>query len=160
MRRVRRRIHVPRHRGLLLVAFFKLLKGSLLLAVGVGALRLVHHDVAAMAERIVEAIRVDPHHQFVSHLLDRLELLNDHRLKVISAFSFGYATVLLVEGVGLFLEKRWAEYLTIILTASLIPLELYEIARHLSPLRIGALVVNVAIVVYLIRIVRQDRRQA
>jgi uncharacterized membrane protein (DUF2068 family) len=153
-------IHPPHHRGLWLVAGLKILKGLALLAVGVGALRLLHQDVAAFAERLVEAIRIDPHHHFVSHLLDKLEVVDDHRLKIISLISFGYAGLLLTEGVGLFLEKRWAEYLTIVVTASLIPLEIYELVQHLSPLKIVALVTNVAVVIYLVVIVRQDRRHA
>ena len=156
----RLRVHAPKHRGLWWVAAFKLLKGFALLAVGVGALKLLHHDVAAFAERVVDAFRIDPHHQFVSHLLDKLELVDDHRLKLVSAVSFGYAAVLLTEGVGLFLEKRWAEFLTIFVTASLIPLEIYEMVQHLSPLKITVLIVNILVVVYLIHVVRQDRHQA
>lgn len=154
----RLQVHAPKHRGLWVVAAFKIFKGALLLAVGAGALRLLHHDVGDFAERVVEAIRIDPHHHFVSSFLEKMDLVDDHKLKIISAVSFGYAALLLTEGVGLFLEKRWAEFLTIFLTASLIPLEIYEIVQHDSPLKIAALVVNVLVVVYLVRVVRQDLR--
>jgi uncharacterized membrane protein (DUF2068 family) len=61
-----------------------------------------------------------------------------------------YAIVEGVEAVGLWLMKRWAEYLTLIVTASLLPLEVYELTHKLSPLKVIALVINVAIVVYLL----------
>ena len=61
-----------------------------------------------------------------------------------------YAIVEGVEAVGLWLMKRWAEYLTLIVTASLLPLEVYELTHKLSPLKVIALIINIAIVVYLL----------
>ena len=56
----------------------------------------------------------------------------------------------LTEGVGLWLLKRWAEWLTVIITSSLVPIEVYEIYRHPSAINVGALLLNLAIVIYLI----------
>ena len=61
----------------------------------------------------------------------------------------------LVEGVGLWMRKRWAEYLTIVATSLLIPLEVYELAHHATLLKAGGLVVNVLIVAYLVRVLRR-----
>lgn len=61
----------------------------------------------------------------------------------------------LVEGGGLFYRKRWAEWLTVIATSLLIPLEVYELVRHPSLLKAGGVAVNVAIVIYLYRVVRR-----
>ena len=63
----------------------------------------------------------------------------------------------LTEGTGLLLRKRWAEYFTIITTGGLIPLELYELSRHVTAVKIAVLIVNVAIVAYLVARVRKTR---
>jgi uncharacterized membrane protein (DUF2068 family) len=69
---------------------------------------------------------------------------------------FVYAALLLTEGVGLLFRARWAEYFTVVITASFVPLELYEIARHLTLARVTVLAVNVAIVWYLIVRLRRE----
>ena len=56
----------------------------------------------------------------------------------------------LVEGVGLLLRKRWGEYLTIVVTASFIPFEIYEMAHKPTALKAGGIALNVVIVVYLV----------
>ena len=136
-------------KGLRIIAVFKLVKGLLLVAVGVGAIKLLHKDVSELATNWIAAIRVDPDNRLVHGLIAKLGLMNDHKLEELSVGSFFYAALLLTEGVGLWLKKRWAEYFTIIVTCSLIPLELYEIAKRVTFTRIAVLVVNVAIVWYL-----------
>jgi uncharacterized membrane protein (DUF2068 family) len=64
----------------------------------------------------------------------------------------------LVEGVGLLYRKRWAEWLTVVATSLLIPVELYELVRHVSVLKAGGVAVNIVIVVYLYRVVSRKRR--
>ncbi|PYT57067.1 MAG: DUF2127 domain-containing protein [Acidobacteria bacterium] len=137
-------------RGLRLIAAFKLLKALALIAVGVGALRLLHKDVAAVAEHWINVFRVDPHNHFIDLLLTKLSILDDRRLKELSVGTFVYAWIFLVEGVGLALGKRWAEYFTIITTSSLLPIEIYELARRVSVGRSLALLINLAIVAYLV----------
>ena len=137
-------------RGLRLIAAFKLLKAFALIAVGVGALRLLHKDVAAVAEHWINVFRVDPHNHFIDLLLTKLSILDDRRLKELSVGTFVYAGIFLVEGAGLALRKRWAEYFTIITTSSLLPIEIYELARRVSVGRSLALLINLAIVAYLV----------
>ena len=136
-------------RGLLLIAAFKLVKAAALVAVGIGALRLLHKDVAAFAERWINAFRVDPHNHYILLLLGKLSLVNDKKLEELSIGTFFYAAVFLTEGTGLAFRKRWAEYFTIITTASFLPLEVYEIIRRATLPRSVALVVNLAILAYL-----------
>ena len=142
-------------RGLMLIAVFKLLKGVALLAVGIGALRLLHKDVAAIADHWINAFRVDPHNRYLHWLLAKLPLVDDRKLKELSVGTFVYSAIFLTEGTGLALSKRWAEYFTIVTTASFLPLELYEIFRHATIARGVALVVNVAVVLYLVRELRK-----
>src|SRR6266852_8429188 len=146
-------------RGLRLIAAFKLLKAFALIAVGVGALKLLHKDVAAVAEHWINVFRVDPHNHFIDLLLDKLSVLDDRRLKELSVGTFVYAAIFLVEGVGLALKKRWAEYFTIITTSSFLPIEIYELTRRMSIGRSLALAINLVVVAYLIFELRRSRKQ-
>jgi uncharacterized membrane protein (DUF2068 family) len=137
-------------RGLRLIAAFKLLKGFALLALGIGALKLLHRDVEAIAVHWINVFQVDPHSYYMNLLLAKLSILDDRRLKELSAGTFIYSAIFLTEGVGLALGKRWAEYLTIISTGSLLPLEIYELAKHATIGKVVALVINLAVVVYLV----------
>jgi uncharacterized membrane protein (DUF2068 family) len=147
-------------KGLRVIAAFKLLKACALIAVGVGALRLLHKDVGALVEHWINVFRVDPHNHYIDLLLEKLANLDDRRLKELSVGTFVYAAIFLAEGVGLALRKRWAEYFTIITTSSLLPIEIYEIMRRVSIGKILALVVNLAVVAYLIYELRRYRKQS
>jgi uncharacterized membrane protein (DUF2068 family) len=144
-------------RGLLFIAAYKLMKGLGLLALGIGVLRLLHKDVAAEIAQWLDVLRVDPHNHYIQKLLEKLGMVDDRKLKALSIGTFFYSALFLTEGVGLALRKRWAEYLTIISTASLLPLEVYEIAKGASPAKILVLLANIAIVVYLVIEVRRTR---
>jgi uncharacterized membrane protein (DUF2068 family) len=137
-------------RGLRLIAAFKLLKGLALLALGIGALKLLHKDVAAVVEHWINIFQVDPHSHYIQLLLAKLSIVDDRRLKELSVGTFIYSAIFLAEGVGLALGKRWAEYLTISTTASLLPLEVYELVKHVGIGKGVALVINLAVVAYLI----------
>jgi len=137
-------------RGLRLIAAFKLLKGLALLALGIGALELLHKDVAAVVEHWINIFQVDPHSHYIQLLLAKLSIVDDRRLKELSVGTFIYSAIFLAEGVGLALGKRWAEYLTIVTTASLLPLEVYELVKHVGIGKGVALVINLAVVAYLI----------
>jgi len=144
-------------RGLLLVAAYKLVKGLALLALGIGALRLLHKDLAAEAARWIDLLRIDPQNHYIQRLLARIAKVDARKLKELSIGTFLYSGVFLTEGVGLALRKRWAEYLTILTTASLLPLEIYEIAERFNVAKIVILLVNIAVVVYLVNEVRRTR---
>lgn len=144
-------------RGLWLIAAFKLLKGIALLAVGVGVLKLLHKDMAAEMGSWIDYLRVDPQNHFVQRMLEKVGLLDDRRIKELSVGTFAYAALFLTEGLGLAFRKRWAEYLTIVSTASLLPFEAYEIVKQVNAVRILLLLVNIAVVIYLVLEVRRPR---
>jgi uncharacterized membrane protein (DUF2068 family) len=144
-------------RGLLLIAAFKLIKGLAMLALGIGALRLLHKDVAAEVAQWIDALRVDPHNYYIRKLLEKVGMVDDRKLKALSIGTFFYSALFLTEGVGLAMRKRWAEYLTILSTGSLLPLEVYEVVKRADASRIVVLVANIAILVYLVIEVRRTR---
>src|SRR5690348_16443866 len=128
---------------LLIIALFKLSKGILLIAVGIGALKLLHRDVADIVIQWVNILRVDPDNRIVHSLLARVVGISAKQLEALSAGTFIYAGFLLTEGTGLLLRKCWAEYFTIITTGGLIPLEMYELSRHFKAVKVVVLLVNV-----------------
>jgi uncharacterized membrane protein (DUF2068 family) len=144
---------VPRgakDRALRLIALFKFAKALLLVAVGLGALQLLDPDTAARAQHWATAFATSSDRRFVQHLLARAMGLSPGRLEVLALGTFLYAGLFTTEGLGLWLGRRWAEYLTVVATASFVPIEIFEILQRLDLLRVGALVMNLAVVAYLV----------
>jgi uncharacterized membrane protein (DUF2068 family) len=142
---------------LLAIALFKLVKAASLIALGVGAIKLLHQDVAATVTGWIEALHVDPDNHLIHGLLTRVLAISPEELKAASVGTFLYAALLLTEGVGLLLRRRWAEYLTIVATSCLVPLELYEISLGVTVAKIWVLVINIVIVAYLVWEIRRSR---
>jgi uncharacterized membrane protein (DUF2068 family) len=144
-------------RGLLLIGLFKLAKAIFFFGIGVGAIHLLHKDLQDEVMRLALRFKFDPESRFVSLLLDKVDLIDAHRLRQISVATFGYSALALTEGVGLLLEKVWAEYLTLILTISFLPWELYELARKPDWFRLSLLLINLAVLGYLVWLLRRKK---
>lgn len=147
------------NKGLVLIAVYKLLQALLFVAIGVGAMRLLHKDIDDVLAQIASDLRFNPESKFVNFVLDRASLLNDPMLRRIGFGAFCYAAVGLAEGVGLYLEKAWGEYLTLLITASFLPFEIHEIMRRLTWPRVSLLVANVLVLLYLIKVVADRQRR-
>ncbi|MCU1261219.1 MAG: hypothetical protein JWO80_4104 [Bryobacterales bacterium] len=141
--------------GILLIGLFKLFKALLLVFVGIGAHHYLHRDLAASVSHWVNVLQVDPDNRYIHRLLTRIFAVTPKQLKALSIGTFIYAGLLSIEGVGLLMRKHWAEYFTVISTGALIPLEIYELARKFTPVKVGVLGINIAIVVYLIARLRK-----
>lgn len=139
------------------IAWYKLVKGTLLLITALGLLSLVHQDVARVIEKWIRALRFDPENRFLRDLLAKVGLWNDHYLELLSAGTLAYAALFFTEGIGLLLRKRWAEYLTTIATGSFVPFELYILFHEVTFMKVLLLAVNAAIVWYMIARLRRPR---
>lgn len=139
---------------LILIGLFKLFKALLLTALGVGAIKLLHKDLSSMAMHWIQVLRVDPDNRFVHGILVKIFRVTPKQLKTLSVGTFLYAGVFLTEGLGLLFRKHWAEYFTIVSTGLFIPLEIYELARHFTILKLAVATINVLIVWYLVARVR------
>ena len=142
--------------GLILIGLFKLAKAILLIIAGFGALHLLHKDVAETVTHWVNVLHVDPDNRFIHRVLAKIFAVTPKQLKELSAGTFFYAALLLTEGVGVLLLKHWAEYFTVITTAALLPLEIYELAEHFTAAKVAVFVINIAIVWYLIARLRAN----
>ena len=148
-----------RDRGIVAIGVFKLLQGLLFILLGIGAIRLLHKDLMQVAEHFILAMRFDPEGRFVSLILDKVATIDPHRLRQISAAIFAVAALDMIEGTGLVLEQAWAEYVTLILTASFLPWEFFEVLRRATWIRGSLLVINLIVVIYLVYYVQARMRE-
>ena len=146
------------NRWLLLIAVYKGLQALLFVALGIGAFHLMHKDIDDVISQIGDMLRFNPESKFVNFLYDRSSLINDPLLRRIGALAFSYAVISMIEGVGLYLERAWAEYLTLFITASFLPWEIFEIIHRLTWFRVSLLAVNTLVLLYLLRLVTLRRR--
>jgi uncharacterized membrane protein (DUF2068 family) len=143
---------------LILIGLFKLLKAAGLLVLGFGLLHLLHRDVAALTTHWIERFRLDPDNEHIHRILSRIFRVTPKQLRELSAGTFIYAGIFLVEGTGLLLRKHWAEYVTLISTSLFIPLEVYELIHRFTAIRLSVLIINVATVWYLAVRIKNRRR--
>ena len=106
---------------LFLIGLFKLFKATLLIAIGIGAIKFLHKDLASTVLHWAQVLRVDPDNRYLHGTMVKIFRVTPKQLKAISAGTFIYAGLFLTEGLGLLLRKHWAEYFTIITTGSVHP---------------------------------------
>ena len=148
------------HTGLAVIAVFKVVKGVLLLLVGLGLLKLVHAEIATLFSLLIEALHLNADSRLIHALVLKIDALQPNSMLLAGLVSLGYAGMLLVEGIGLWLELTWAAYLTVVSTSLLLPFELYEVIEQVSILRVGVLLLNLVIVAYLVSQLRRHTLRA
>src|SRR5579863_6542150 len=149
----------PRFNVLRTIAVYKLVKVLLLVALALGEVRL--RD-SSLTDKLLVWVSARPHgleHDVVTHLIQWLSGLTSSRMHTLRMVTLAYAAVFATEGIGLWMQKRWAEWLTVIITASLIPLELWELFDKPNIGKAAVFIANVAIVIILVWHVRRSRAQ-
>jgi uncharacterized membrane protein (DUF2068 family) len=141
-----------------LIALFKLVKAITLIAIGVGAFKLLHRDMDSTLDHWITMSGLDPGNRWVEKGIEKVSNLTPAKVKGLGIVSFIYAGLFLTEGIGLWLMKRWAEWFTIIITSSLVPVEIYELVRHPTVTKILVLIINIAVVIYLLYRIRRDEQ--
>jgi len=102
----------------------------------------------------------DPDSRIMSHAIQRATNLSPSKIREFGVVSFVYAGLFLTEGIGLWLTKRWAEWFTVVITSSLVPLEIYEVFHRPTPIKVLVLIINVAVVAYLLYRIANKRQVA
>ena len=148
------RPHLHGPRTLALIAAFKFVKSVSLVVLAIALLRLRHPDAGAHFREWLGTFPLATGHEFVDRAIGALLGMSTHTMGLIAAIALGYAVLYAVEGFGLWINARWAEYLTVISTSLFIPIELWQIAMHFTPVKLLALAINVAIVIYLVWLLR------
>ena len=157
---VKKHAHVSAsERWIIVIGVWKLFEAALFLILGFGALKLLHKDLVDVVTRFIIDLGRDPEGHLANLILDKVALIDPHRLKQISIAIFAGAALHLIEGFGLVLRKVWAEYVTLIVTASFLPWEIFEIIRHLTWIKVVLLLLNIAVVVFLVFYVQTSVRK-
>lgn len=149
----------PHARGLHIVALFEGAKGVLVLIAGFGILTFIHQDIHAAALRLVEHIHLNPASHYPRIFLDLTEHITDTRLWGLASAAALYSIVRMIEAVGLWLRKPWAEWFALLTGGMYIPLEIVEVARSITWPRATVLAVNLGIVSYLIFVLVRNGRK-
>ena len=139
------------------IAIFKFLKTILFLLAALGAFGLMQQGVADRAREWGSDLAFTTGQQLVRRVVLLLTGLSRSKIGALGVGALFYAALFLTEGIGLWREKRWAEYLTVAATGSLIPFEIWEIFHRPSPIKFATFAGNVAVVIYLIYRLRRPR---
>lgn len=132
------------------IAIFKFLKAAGLIAIAFGAIELMEPETGDMLARWIDALSATSEHPIIQDYLVRLSSFSPRRIQAVGVGALLYATLFMIEGIGLWHEAKWAEYLTVIATSLLVPLEVYELVQRVTLPRAAALTINLAAVVYLV----------
>jgi uncharacterized membrane protein (DUF2068 family) len=154
---------LPGYTGLEIIAGLKFLQAAALIVAGLGALGLTHAGIAAFAREWLEHLALGNGQRFgvaaATRVLPVFNAATPRQLAALGAGAIAYASVVLAEGVGLWQGKKWAEYLTIGSTASLLPFEIAAAFLKLTGVRVAIIVVNSLVIGYLVWELRARNRQ-
>ena len=145
---------------LLVIGVVKVLKAVLLIAAGIGAMKLLQGNVADEVDQWVRRLNMDAVNPYFQTFPEKIKGVSPHKLSLMGAGAFIYAGLFLIEGVGLLMHKRWGEIFTIIITSSFLPFEIYELAaKEFSVFKLVLLLANVAVVIYLVWKLKHEKKR-
>lgn len=142
-------------RALAVIAVYKFVKMTACIALAAAAFNLLRPDFAGRFERWLESLAWVTRHGIVTHAIDSLLDLEPRQFRMFGIAALIYALLYAVQGLGLWFGKRWAEYLVIIETGLLLPIEVWELAHRYSIFKLIVLFANIAIMIYLIGLLRR-----
>jgi uncharacterized membrane protein (DUF2068 family) len=148
-----------RHWTIHIISGWKILKGLVLIVVGIKLLTLLDRDVAEWFSAFIARHNIDAENRYVHTIMEKLAGVDNNKLILFSAGSFLIAGLEFTEGIGLWFEKRWAEFLTAVVTAVFVPVELYEIYERFTWIRVLILVVNLFVIWYLVTRLRDEKKE-
>jgi uncharacterized membrane protein (DUF2068 family) len=133
------------------IAAFKFIEALTMLGTGLATLRLLQPEVVPLLQDWVDTLPLGTTEQlFAQRALGWITGLAPGKIRALGIGAFIFAAVFLAEGIGLWMRKLWGEWLTVVATSLLIPVEIRELCTHATPAKVLVLIVNVAVVLYLI----------
>ena len=152
-----KRKYRPSVGGLRVVALFEGAKGALVLLTGFGLLALIHRDLHAAADQLVRHFHINPASHYPRIFIDLSDRLTDMKLWAMAIGAMLYAVIRFAEAVGLWLQRRWAEWFGLLTGGMYVPVEVYEVVRGVTWTKVTVLVVNAAVVAYLLLTVSRSK---
>ena len=144
-------MHTPKTTvALRTVAVFEAAKGLIVLLLGLGALRFIHKDLDDVAEQIIRFLHASPGGRLSNLFVAAASRANDKSLWAIAAAAMVYAIVRFAEAYGLWYARDWAEWFALLSGAMYLPWEVLSILRHPHPIKWAVLLINLAIVLYML----------
>lgn len=145
--------------GLYLVAMLEGAKGVLVLLTGFGILSLIHRDLHQAALQLLQYFHYNPNSRYPRIFVDLASHVTNLQLWVFAAIAGVYAVIRLIEAWGLWNRQPWAEWFGLVSGGIYIPVEVYELVRGISWFKVAVLLINVAVVIYLFRLVVQTGQE-
>jgi len=139
-----------------LIGVFKIVKATSLVVGAIVVLKLIHRDITEVIATWNRRLHIAPGNQVVDLLVEKILTVTSKQLIVVAIVLLAYAVMFFIEGIGLLMMKHWAEWMTVITTSGLIPFEVYELIHRPTWLKAAAMLVNIAIAVYLAVHVRRE----
>src|SRR5579862_1199808 len=151
--------HRRQRRVLRTVAGFECFKGIVVVLMGICALALVHKDTWLIAESLLVLLHIGTDHRSAQLFLDFADSVTDARLWAAARIAFAYAALRFTEAYGLWKGRTWAEWVALVSGTLLLPVEVREIFRGVTVIRCGLLLVNLAVVFYMLYVILANRRE-
>ncbi len=146
------------NKNLKIIAAFEVLKAVLAVLAGLGLISLLHHDIQDLALELEQALHLDLHRPFAMLLMQKVDSLHANQLLAMLALVLCYATLRLIEAIGLWFDTTWAKWLAVVSGLMYLPVEMYELTRSVTAIKVGVTLLNIAVVLYIFRDLRQDRK--
>jgi uncharacterized membrane protein (DUF2068 family) len=141
------------------VASFEFFKGIFVVVMGVCAIALVHKDAWLYAESLLALLHINTDRRSAQLFLDFADSVTDARLWAAARIAFAYAVLRFTEAYGLWKGRTWAEWVAFVSGFLLLPLEVRELLRGVTLLRVALLVGNIAVVLYMLYVIISNRRE-
>lgn len=141
------------------IAVFQVIKGLAAIIASIGLLNMTHQNVRHFTSLLINFFHLDSDAHYFKTLFDYTDLLNNDDLQLIALMACGYAAIRFAEGYGLWRNRTWAEWLSAVSGAIYLPIEISHLIMHISIINIALLATNVAIVAYMIYLLRWRRRR-
>ena len=149
--------HQPSVAGIRWVALFEASKGVVVILAGLGFFSLINHNLQDAAEQLAAQLHFNPSMHLTRIFIEAASNLNDARLALLALASLLYSTMRFIEAYGLWHERRWAEWFAVISGGVYLPVEIVELVRGVSWIKLSVLAINLVIVIYMASVLAHQK---
>jgi uncharacterized membrane protein (DUF2068 family) len=145
------------NKNLKVIAAFEVFKAFLAVLAGLGLISLLHRDIQGLVWELEQALHLDLHRPFAVMLIQKVESLHSNQLLAMLGLVLCYATLRIIEAIGLWFDTTWAKWLAVISGLLYLPLELYELTRSVTVIKVVVTLLNIAVVLYISRDLKRSQ---